>query len=107
MAADPVDALSAVVAEQGLVPVRVIWSEDARRPTTAGRNTGECWGVAEPAADGDVIREGPSAMRAVEKGTRVPAPHGRRAGGRAGGRAGEGRRCRSYGSPATRRSGCS
>ncbi|MFI8243366.1 hypothetical protein ACIF83_39985 [Streptomyces sp. NPDC085866] len=38
--------------------------------------------MAEPAADGDVIREGPSAMRAVEKGTRVPAPHGRRAGGR-------------------------
>ncbi|MFJ5975052.1 hypothetical protein [Streptomyces sp. NPDC093060] len=76
-----VDALSAVVAEHGLVPVRVFWSEDARRPPTAGRNTGERWGAAEPAADGDVIREGPSAMRAVEKGTRVPAPHGRRAGG--------------------------
>lgn len=55
-----IDALSAVVAEHGVVPVRVIWSEEPRRPT-AGHNT-ERWGVAEPAANGYVIREVPSAM---------------------------------------------
>ncbi|SOE06502.1 hypothetical protein SAMN06272765_7322 [Streptomyces sp. Ag109_G2-15] len=93
-----VDALSAVVAEHGVGPVRVIWSEDTRRPTIAGRNTGQRWGVAEPAADGYVIREVAAPVGAVEKGARVPVPY-RTAGWRSP-------HCgRWYGTPMTSRSG--
>jgi hypothetical protein len=69
-----VDALSAVVAEHGAVPVRVIWSDQTPPENYAGGR----WGVAEPAADGYVIREviyQQTATAAVGKGARVPVPH--------------------------------
>ncbi|MFI9206380.1 hypothetical protein [Streptomyces sp. NPDC053048] len=69
-----VDALSEIVAEHGVVPVTVIWDEEARR-TMVQRDSGVRWGVAEPAVDGYVIREVPDCHMAVEKGTRVPVPH--------------------------------
>ncbi|MFD5489506.1 hypothetical protein ACFWIV_29030 [Streptomyces virginiae] len=69
-----VSALSAVVAAHGVVPVTVIWDEDARH-TMVQRDDGVRWGVAEPAADGVVIREVRDCFGAVPKGTRVPVPH--------------------------------
>ncbi|MFD3663543.1 hypothetical protein ACFWVF_23650 [Streptomyces sp. NPDC058659] len=51
-----VSALSGVVAEHGVVPVTVIWNEDARH-TMVQRDNGVTWGVAEAAADGVVIRD--------------------------------------------------
>ncbi|MEH0589848.1 hypothetical protein QA942_39785 [Streptomyces sp. B21-106] len=69
-----VSALSAVVAEHGVVPVTVIWNEDARH-SMVQRDNGVRWGVAEPAVDGVVIREVRGDVGVVAKGTRVPVPH--------------------------------
>ncbi|MFD8992260.1 hypothetical protein ACFVZ4_29965 [Streptomyces goshikiensis] len=69
-----VPALCAVVAEHGVVPVTVIWDEDART-TMVQRENGVRWGVADPGADGVVIHEVPDCSGAVPKGTRVPVPH--------------------------------
>ncbi|WP_228981449.1 hypothetical protein [Streptomyces sp. DH12] len=69
-----VSALSGVVAEHGVVPVTVIWDEDARH-TMVQRDNGVRWGVAEPAADGVVIREARGDVGVVPKGTRVPVPY--------------------------------
>ncbi|MFG2903336.1 hypothetical protein ACGFZH_40445 [Streptomyces zaomyceticus] len=69
-----VSALSAVVAEHGVVPVTEIWDEDARH-TMVQRDNGVRWGVAKPAADGIVIREVRGDVGVVPKGTRVPVPH--------------------------------
>ncbi|WP_427251128.1 hypothetical protein [Bacillus cereus] len=69
-----VSALSAVVAERGVVPVTAIWDEDARH-SMVQRDNGVRWGVAEPAADGVVIREVRGDVGAAPKGTRVPVPH--------------------------------
>ncbi|MFI6209148.1 hypothetical protein ACIBAI_22540 [Streptomyces sp. NPDC051041] len=69
-----VAALSDVVARDGVVPVRVIWSDE----TPPAHYNGERWGVAEPAADGYLIREviyQQAAAAAVEKGTRIPVPY--------------------------------
>ncbi|MEU9777081.1 hypothetical protein AB0E18_20755, partial [Streptomyces sp. NPDC047968] len=71
-----VSALSAVVAEHGVVPVTVIWDESARH-TMVQRDNGVRWGVAEAAADGVVIREVRGDVGVVAKGTRVPVPHRR------------------------------
>ncbi|MFH8620168.1 hypothetical protein ACH4E8_34510 [Streptomyces sp. NPDC017979] len=71
-----VAALSDVVAEHGIVPVTVIWNEDARH-SMVQRDNGVRWGVAEPAADGVVIREVRGDVGVVPKGTRVPVPHRR------------------------------
>lgn len=71
-----VSALSDVVAEHGIVPVTVIWNEDARH-SMVQRDNGVRWGVAEPAADGVVIREVRGDVGVVPKGTRVPVPHRR------------------------------
>lgn len=69
-----VAALSAAVAEHGAVPVTVVWNEDARH-SMVQRDNGVRWGVAEPAADGVLIREVRDCIGAVAKGTRVPVPH--------------------------------
>lgn len=69
-----VSALSAVVAEHGVVPVTVIWNEEARH-SMVQRDNGVRWGVAEPAVDGVVIREVRGDVGVVAKGTRVPVPH--------------------------------
>lgn len=69
-----VSALSAVVTEHGVVPVTVIWDEEARH-TMVQRDDGVQWGVAEAAADGVVIREVRDCSGAVAKGTRIPVPH--------------------------------
>ncbi|MFD4483254.1 hypothetical protein ACFWPU_45120 [Streptomyces sp. NPDC058471] len=69
-----VSALSAVAAEHGVVPVTVIWNEDARH-SMVQRDNGVRWGVAEAAADGVVIREVRGDVGVVAKGTRVPVPH--------------------------------
>lgn len=71
-----VSALSAVVAEHGVVPVTVIWDETARH-SMVQRDNGVRWGVAEPAADGVVIREVRGDVGVVPKGTRMPVPHRR------------------------------
>ncbi|MCQ8835795.1 hypothetical protein [Streptomyces malaysiensis] len=68
-----VSALSAAVAEHGVVLVREIWNEDARR-TMVQRDNGVRWGLVEPAADGVVIREVGDCVGVVDKGTRVPVP---------------------------------
>ncbi|MFJ4894971.1 hypothetical protein ACIP5U_34005 [Streptomyces sp. NPDC088788] len=67
-----VAALSALVAEHGVVPVTVMWSPAARTPA-AGPEAVR-WGVAEPAVDGWLIREVTAPLGVVEKGTRVPVP---------------------------------
>ncbi|MEU5233993.1 hypothetical protein AB0G82_32665 [Streptomyces anulatus] len=67
-------ALSGVVAEHGIVPVSVVWDEDARH-SIVQRDDGVRWGVAEPAADGVVIREVRDCTGVVPKGTRVPMSH--------------------------------
>ncbi|MFE2528761.1 hypothetical protein ACFXEL_31580 [Streptomyces sp. NPDC059382] len=69
-----VSALSAVVAEHGVVPVTVVEDEDARH-STVQRDNGAMWGVAELAADGVVIREVRDCTGALAKGTRIPVPH--------------------------------
>ncbi|MET9676413.1 hypothetical protein ABZY68_25460 [Streptomyces sp. NPDC006482] len=69
-----VSTLSAVIAERGVVPVTVIWNEDARH-SMVQRDNGVRWGVAEAAADGVVIREVRDCIGAVAKGMRVPVPH--------------------------------
>ncbi|MEU7222258.1 hypothetical protein [Streptomyces chrestomyceticus] len=69
-----VAALSDVVAKHGIVPVTALWNEDARH-SMVQREGGVRWGVAEPAADGVVIREVRGDVGAVPKGTRVPVPH--------------------------------
>ncbi|MEF2530021.1 hypothetical protein [Streptomyces sp. CS62] len=77
-----VSALSAVVAERGVVPVTVIWNEDARH-SMVRRDNGVQWGVAEAAADGVVIREVRDCFGGGGQGhagTRA-APPGQRAGG--------------------------
>ncbi|GAA2686851.1 hypothetical protein [Streptomyces lunalinharesii] len=68
-----VAALSDVVAKHGIVPVTVIWNEDARH-SMVQRDNGVRWGVAEPAADGVVIREVRGDVGVAPKGTRVPVP---------------------------------
>ncbi|MEU3706928.1 hypothetical protein AB0E82_32075 [Streptomyces anulatus] len=69
-----VAALSGVVAEHGIVPVSVVWDEEARH-SMVQRDDGVRWGVAEAAADGVVIREVRDCTGVVAKGTRVPVPH--------------------------------
>jgi hypothetical protein len=77
-----VSALSAVVAEHGVVPVTVIWDEGARH-SMVQRDNGVRWGVVEASADGVVIREVRGDVGAAPKGTRVPVPY-RRDGGQVG-----------------------
>jgi hypothetical protein len=69
-----VEALSAVVATHLVVPVREIWDASVRT-SMVQQDDGVRWGVAEPAADGVVVREVENCTGAVPKGTRIPVPH--------------------------------